>query len=108
MNLLRNNSKNGFEAKPYHAGMEKEEEKILARFDRGRAEFLKTIFRKARKGKIWFTVDIEEVSREICESRERIVAALTYLDEIGALLDEKSKISPAFTACFFSPNMTAV
>ena len=70
--------------------MEKEEEKILARFDRGRAEFLKTIFRKARKGKIWFTVDIEEVSREICESRERIVAALTYLDEIGDLLVKAS------------------
>ena len=60
-------------------------EEIFSRFDKARAAFLRSVFRRARKGKIWFTLDTEQVSQAIGEPRARIVAAITYLEERGDL-----------------------
>jgi len=57
--------------------------KILERFDSKRAEFLKSIFQSARKGKTWFSLDVAETGRKLNQSRDRIVAALDYLDQLG-------------------------
>ncbi len=61
-------------------------QEILARFDASRADFLRRVFGAARKGRTWFSLDAEQVSRSIGEPRERIVAALSYLEESGDLI----------------------
>ena len=59
---------------------------IFARVSGERAEFLKKIFRHAKKGTKWFTLDTAAVSETIGEPRERIVAALSFLEEQGDLI----------------------
>jgi ATP-dependent DNA helicase RecQ len=54
---------------------------ILARFDSERAAFLRNLFACARKGKKWFSLDLEEVTAKLAVNRERVVAALHYLEE---------------------------
>ena len=57
----------------------------LAKFAEDRARFLAELFRKAKKAKTWYTVDLASVSAEIGEPRERLVMALNYLEEQGDL-----------------------
>ena len=59
---------------------------IFARVGEERADFLRRVFRHARKGKTWLSFDVDEISRVIGEPRTRIVAALSYLDEVGDLI----------------------
>jgi ATP-dependent DNA helicase RecQ len=68
----------GYKFRPQRTSQE-----IFARVGEERAEFLRRVFRCARQGKTWFSLDLDEVSRSTGESRDRIVAALTYLDEVG-------------------------
>ncbi|HUT09778.1 MAG TPA: RecQ family ATP-dependent DNA helicase [Thermoguttaceae bacterium] len=75
---------------------QKSSEEILARFDRRRADFLKNVFRHARKGKTWFSLDVEAVGRAIGEARERIVAALGYLEERGDLVLQAAGVRQGF------------
>lgn len=58
---------------------------ILARFDPERAAFLRGIFSLARKGRTWFTLEVNEVVEKLGTTRERTVAALNYLEEQGDL-----------------------
>jgi len=57
--------------------------RILARFDERRAALLKRLFKLARQGKTWFSLDLTEAVRTLDEPRERIAAALNYLEEQG-------------------------
>ena len=59
---------------------------IFARFDRDEAAFLKNVFRHAKKGKIWLTLDTVQVSETIGQPRDRIVKALGLLEEQGDLV----------------------
>ena len=59
---------------------------IFARVSGERAEFLKKIFRFARKGTKWFSLDTTTISEAIGEPRDRIIAALNYLEEKGDLI----------------------
>jgi ATP-dependent DNA helicase RecQ len=61
---------------------------ILAKFDADRAEFLRGIFRAARKGTKWFALDADAAARTLGQPRERIVAALNFLEEQGDLVVE--------------------
>jgi len=61
---------------------------ILAQFDSARAEFLRGVLKCAKFGKTWFTLDADAASRQLKEPRERIVAALNYLEEKGDLIVE--------------------
>ena len=70
----------GYKFKP-----QKKIEEIIARFDGERAEFLRRVFDHARKGKTWFSLDLDQVSESIGEPRDRIVSALGYLEEVGDL-----------------------
>jgi ATP-dependent DNA helicase RecQ len=63
---------------------------ILARFDPARADFLHRVLRFARKGVTWFKIDTEEAARALGEPRERILAALSFLDESGDIVLEAS------------------
>ncbi len=60
-------------------------EKIFADFDQERVTFLRAMFSCSKKGKKWFSLDINEVVTRLATSRERIVAALNYLEEKGDL-----------------------
>ncbi|MCL4218777.1 MAG: RecQ family zinc-binding domain-containing protein, partial [Candidatus Hydrogenedentes bacterium] len=59
---------------------------IFARVGEERAEFLRRVFRHAQKGKTWLSLDVDEISQMIDEPRTRIVAALSYLEEVGDLI----------------------
>ena len=71
----------GFKFQPQRSSPE-----ILGDFDPQRAAFLQTVLQHARKGRIWFSLDADEVARTIGEPRERIVKALSYLEEKGDLV----------------------
>ncbi len=86
--------------RPFYSGYkfqpQKPSEEIFARFDDQRAEFLRGIFRHARKGRTWFSLDTEQVSRSMSEPRERIVAALGYLEESGDLVLQASGVRQGY------------
>lgn len=65
---------------------QKTSQEILTRFDGERADFLRRVFYHARKGRTWFSLDVEQIARSIGEPRERIVGALSYLEESGDLV----------------------
>lgn len=71
-------------------------QEILAQFDPARAEFLRNVFRHAVKAKVWFSLDLEQTARAIRQPRERIVAALGYLEEKGDLLIEAAGVRQGF------------
>jgi len=56
---------------------------VLAKFDRSRAEFLRGILKSASRGPTFDTLDAADAARDLDQPRERVVAALTYLDEQG-------------------------
>jgi ATP-dependent DNA helicase RecQ len=58
---------------------------ILADFDRERADFLRRVFGRAVKARTWFSLDVADAAAALRERRERIVAALNYLEEKGDL-----------------------
>src|SRR4029077_548983 len=69
---------------------------ILAKFDPARAASLKSLFQAARRGRTWFTLDADEVGRKLNQPRERIVAALDYLEEHGDLLVEATGVRQGY------------
>jgi ATP-dependent DNA helicase RecQ len=58
---------------------------ILSGFDARRAEFLRSVFAQAQRGKTWFKLDVAQVTASTGARREKIVAALNYLEEQGDL-----------------------
>lgn len=81
---------------------------IFARFSGERAEFIKSIFRHARKGKIWFTLDTVEVSQSIDQPRDRIVTALGYLEEKGDMLVNVAGIRQGYRRLKMPDNMESL
>jgi ATP-dependent DNA helicase RecQ len=69
---------------------------IFALVSGERSEFLKKIFRYAKKGTTWFTLDLAQVSLAIGEPRDRIVAALTFLEERGDLIVQVAGLRQGF------------
>ena len=97
---------------PFYTGFkfqpQKTSEEILTRFDARRADFLRRVFRQARKGRTWFSLDVAEASQAIGESRERIVAALGYLEEVGDLVVEASGVREGYRTQEVPPNLDAL
>lgn len=60
-------------------------DQILARFDGQRAAFIAALFKRSKRGKTWFTIDIAAVADSLGEPRTRVIAALDYLDQQGDL-----------------------
>jgi ATP-dependent DNA helicase RecQ len=58
---------------------------ILARFDAERAAFLRAVFSNAVKAQKWYSIDLDQTVRRLQATRERIIRALTYLEEQGDL-----------------------
>jgi ATP-dependent DNA helicase RecQ len=59
---------------------------ILAKFDARRADFLRSLLAQSQKGKTWFKLDLARAGAAIGAPREKMVAALNYLEEQGDLV----------------------
>ena len=57
---------------------------------------MRNVFRHAKKGKIWLTLDTVQVSETIGQPRDRIVKALGYLEEKGDLILKVSGVRQGF------------
>jgi len=58
---------------------------MLAGLDAERVQLLRAMFRRARKGRIWFTVDIGAAAAALGAPRVDLVSALNHLEEQGDL-----------------------
>ncbi len=58
---------------------------VLAGYDAKRQAFLKAVFDASKKGRVWDHLEPAVVAEALGEPRERIVAAVTYLEEQGDL-----------------------
>ena len=59
---------------------------ILAKFDGERATFLRGMFSCAEKARTWFRIDLQKAAARLGCTRDRLVKALTYLEERGDLV----------------------
>jgi ATP-dependent DNA helicase RecQ len=57
----------------------------LATFDAARRSFLERVLAQAKKGRIWLSLNPAVVGTALGEDRERVVKALDYLAEKGAI-----------------------
>ncbi len=64
---------------------QKSSSEILSRFDEERASFLRGVFSSAAKAKKWFHIDLAATAARLQTTRDRLVRALTYLEEQGDL-----------------------
>ena len=72
-------------------------QEILRAFDDARAQFLRDVFRHAVKGRTWFALDLcRRCAATIRQPRNRIVAAITYLEEKGDLLVEAAGVRQGY------------
>lgn len=69
---------------------------ILARFDEERAKFIGQMLKHSKKGKTWFSIDVADAALAMDEPRERLVAALDYLDQKGDLLLQTAGVRHGF------------
>ncbi len=60
-------------------------DEVFAGFDAPRAEFLRRVFALAEPMKTWSRLKLDDISRKLGEPRQRLVAALNYLEEQEAL-----------------------
>jgi ATP-dependent DNA helicase RecQ len=58
---------------------------IAAKFDPRRADFLMRFFNEVRVAKTWCHADLDLIAAKINEPRDRLVKALTFLEEKGCL-----------------------
>jgi ATP-dependent DNA helicase RecQ len=58
----------------------------VAKFDARRANFLRGMLAQAQKAKTWFKLDVSRVTAATGAPREKVVAALNYLEEQGDLV----------------------
>ena len=65
---------------------------ILAEFESPRREFLADVFRQAKKGRKWFTVDAAAAARKLEVDRMQVVRSLDELAERGMLQLEASGV----------------
>ena len=63
---------------------------ILSHFEGDKREFLANIFRRSKKGRTWFTLDLEATARDLGTQRPQVVSALEDLHESG-LLEVRAK-----------------
>ena len=60
-------------------------EEIAARFNRERSEFVRNLLNLAVKAKRWHNLDVRAAGEQLPSPRDRIIRALTYLEEQGDL-----------------------
>lgn len=69
---------------------------ILAKFDGNRRAFLAAVFRHARRGRTWLTLDAADAATQLGVVRDRVIRALDYLHEKGMLEVEAQGVRHRF------------
>ena len=69
----------------YKIQFNRPQEEILAGFDPQRAAFLQALFATAKKGRLWYQLMPGESAVALNEPRQRITAAVNYLEEQGEI-----------------------
>lgn len=59
---------------------------ILNQFNEERSKFITDVFRQTRKSGSWVNIDVAVAAQNLKQPRERIIAALEYLDSRGDIL----------------------
>ena len=90
----------------YKFQLQRSSTEIFVQFDREEAAFLKNVFRHAKKGKIWLTLDTIQVSKAIGQPRDRIVKALGQLEEKGELTLKVAGVRQGFRRLSIPQSMT--
>jgi len=72
---------------------------MLAPFDEARRQFLRKVLSHAHKAKTWFSLELDEVVAAIGEPRDRIVAALNFLEQNGDLTLQVSGARHGYRVC---------
>ncbi len=67
----------------YKIQFNRPQEDILKTFDPQRVAFLQALFATAKKGRLWYQLMPGESAVELKEPRQRITAAISYLEEQG-------------------------
>ena len=75
------------------------EARILSGHTPERQAFLKKIFTSGKRGPKWTTLVVNETAEAIGEPRERIVKALTYLQELGEIDMRPSGVRHRYRLC---------
>ncbi|MEM6795814.1 MAG: RecQ family zinc-binding domain-containing protein [Acidobacteriota bacterium] len=70
---------------------------ILDRFEGSRRALLADLFRQAKKGRTWLSVDLDAAARNLGQPRDRLMKALDYLGEKGWLEVEASGVRHRYT-----------
>jgi ATP-dependent DNA helicase RecQ len=70
---------------------------VLARFDAGRAAFLRRLLASGRSGRTWTTIAPDESAATLGEDRGRILAALEYLEEQRLVELQPSELRHRYT-----------
>ena len=65
-------------------------QQICAGYDENRSSFLAAVFASAKSGRVWNHLVPDQVAQQINQPRERITAALTYLEEKGDVVLQSS------------------
>ena len=77
----------------------KSESAILAALNEDRRRFLTALFGSGRRGPKYLTLEIEAAAQRLGEPRDRIVKALTWLEETGAILQKPAGLRHGFRLC---------
>ena len=81
---------------------------IAASFDEARGKFLLDVFRKAKKGRIWMSIDLHAAARELGEPRDRLVKAFAFLEERGDLVLQPSGARQGYRRLREAPDLDAL
>ncbi|MEM9238189.1 MAG: helicase-related protein, partial [Verrucomicrobiota bacterium] len=71
-------------------------EMLLSGYDARRKAFLRRVFSEGKEGRSWIRFNVDEVAMKTGEDRDRIVAALTHLEEAGDVILKKSGIRQGY------------
>ncbi len=83
-------------------------EEIFAKFDANRADFLRRVFKHARTAKTWSNLDVHATAIALGEPRERVVAAINYLEEQGELILQVAGVRHGYRLLRAPDDMTAL
>jgi ATP-dependent DNA helicase RecQ len=80
----------------YKLQLLKPEAEIVGRYDPERRAFLGSVLAAGKQGRVWRTLVLADAARDLGQPRERIVAALGYLEERGDLVVQVSGLRQGY------------
>lgn len=86
----------------------KSSQEILSQFSGERREFLTGVLRQSKKAKTWFSIDVDQAATVLGVPRDRIVRALDYLAEQGALELQAAGTRNQYERLKSPPDLTAL